>query len=92
MKPFKKILKWLGILLLLLIIFIIAAPFIFKGKIISFVKEEVNKTLNAKVDFGDFDLTLLSSFPNFSLSIDKVSVANIGEFEGEVSAVCEILE
>jgi hypothetical protein len=83
MKALKTILKWLGIALLLLILFIVAAPFIFKDKIISIVKEEVNKTLNAKVDFGDFDLTLLSSFPNFSLSIDKVSVANVGEFAGD---------
>jgi uncharacterized protein involved in outer membrane biogenesis len=83
MKPFKKILQWLGILLLLLLVFIIIAPFIFKGKIIAFVKEEVNKQLNAKVDFGDFDLSLLRSFPNFSLRIDKISVANTGEFAGD---------
>ena len=83
MKSLKKILKWLGILLLLLIIFIIVAPFIFKDKIIAMAKEEANKQLNAKVDFGEFDLTLFKSFPNFSLSIDNVSVANIGEFEGD---------
>jgi hypothetical protein len=83
MKILKTILKWLGILLLLLIIFIVAAPFIFKGKIIAFVKEEVNNTLNAKVDFGEFDITLLSSFPNFTLSVDKVSVANVGDFAGD---------
>lgn len=79
----KKLLKWLGVLLLLLIIFIFVAPFLFKDKIIAIAKEEANKQLNAKVDFGEFDLTLLSSFPNFSLSIDNVSVANIGEFEGD---------
>ncbi len=77
MKTLKKILKWLGIVLFLLIIFIIVAPFIFKDKIITFVKEEANKQLNAKVDFGEFDLTLFKSFPNFSLSIDNVSVANL---------------
>ncbi|TAL60388.1 MAG: AsmA family protein [Bacteroidetes bacterium] len=83
MKALKKILKWIVLVFIGIILFIVAAPFIFKGKIIVFVKEEVNKTLNAKVDFGDFDLTLLSSFPNFSLSIDKVSVANVGDFTGD---------
>ena len=39
MKILKKILKWLGILLALLIIFIIVAPFIFKDKIIAMAKE-----------------------------------------------------
>lgn len=79
----KKILKWAGIIFLLLIIFLIAAPFIFKSKIVAKVKEEANKNLNAKVDFGDFDLSLIRSFPNFSLSMDNVSVANIGEFAGD---------
>src|ERR1035437_8561915 len=83
MKSLPKILKWLGIVLLLLIIFSVAAPFIFKDKIITIVKEEVNKQLNAKVDFGQFDLTLLSSFPAFTLSVDKVSVANVGDFKGD---------
>lgn len=83
MKILKKILKWLVILLLLLIIFIFAAPFIFKDKIIAIAKEEANKQLNAKVEFGEFDLTLFSSFPNFSLSINKMSIANTGDFEGD---------
>ena len=83
MKIIKKILKWTGITLLLLIIFIIAAPFIFKSQIIQFVKDEANKQLNAKVDFGEFDLTLFSSFPDFTLSINNVSIANVGDFAGD---------
>ncbi|MFH1005792.1 MAG: AsmA family protein, partial [Bacteroidota bacterium] len=83
MKTIKKIFKWLSILLLLLIVLIIVAPFIFKDKIISIVKEEVNKQLNAKVEFGEFDLTLFSSFPAFTFSIEKVSVANVGDFQGD---------
>ena len=79
----KKILKWTGIVFLVLIILAVAAPFIFKDKIIAKVKEEANNNLNAKVDFGKFDLTLISSFPQFTLSIDNVSVANIGQFEGD---------
>lgn len=80
---FKKILKWTGITFLLLIILIIAAPFLFKKQIIQFVKDTANEQLNAKVDFGEFDLTLISSFPDFTFSIDSVSVANIGDFEGD---------
>ncbi|MBI2270523.1 MAG: AsmA family protein [Bacteroidetes bacterium] len=79
----KKVLKWTGIVLLILIVLIISAPFIFKDKIIAKVKEEANKSLNAKVDFGKFDLTLISSFPKFTLSINDVSIANVGLFEGD---------
>lgn len=79
----KKFLKWTGITLLVLIVLIIVAPFLFKGKIVAKIKEEANNNLNAKVDFGDFDLTLIKSFPRFTLRIDNVSVANINEFEGD---------
>ncbi len=83
MKIIKKTLKWTAITLLVLIIFIIAAPFLFKGKIVQFVKDQANANLNATVNFGEFDLTLISSFPNFTLSVDNVSVANKGDFLGD---------
>jgi vacuolar-type H+-ATPase subunit H len=80
---FKRILKWFGIVLFLVIILLISAPFLFKKQIIQFVKDTANEQLNAKVNFGAFDLTLISSFPDFTLSIDSVSIANTGEFEGD---------
>ncbi len=83
---FKRILKWSGITFLLLLLLIIIAPFIFKDKIVQIVKEEANKNLNAKVDFGDFDLTLFSSFPDFRFKIKNVSVANIEPFKGDTLA------
>lgn len=79
----RRILKWTGITFLLLIILVIAAPFLFKKQIVQFVKDTANEQLNAKVNFGEFDLTLISSFPDFTLSVDSVSVANIGDFEGD---------
>jgi vacuolar-type H+-ATPase subunit H len=78
----KKILKWVGITFLLLLIALVSLPFIFKGKLIEVVKEEVNNSVNAQVDWGDFDLTIFSSFPNFSFEIDNVKVLGVEEFEG----------
>ena len=83
---FKRILKWSGITFLVLLILIIAAPFIFKDKLVQLVKDEANKSLNAKVDFGEFDLTLFSSFPDFRFKIQKVSVINIEPFKGDTLA------
>ncbi len=83
---FKRILKWSGITFLLLLILVIAAPFIFKDKLVQIVKDEANKSLNAKVDFGDFDLTLFSSFPDFRFKIQNVSVINIEPFAGDTLA------
>ena len=82
----KRILKWSGITVLLLLILIIIAPFIFKDKIVQIVKDEANSSLNAKVDFGDFDLTLFSSFPDFRFKIQNVSVINVEPFKGDTLA------
>lgn len=81
-----RILKWTGITLLVLVLLLIAAPFIFKDKIVAIVKEQANANLNAKVDFGDFDLSLISSFPDFRFNINNVSVVGINNFEGDTLA------
>lgn len=81
-----RILKWTGISVLALIVLLIAAPFIFKGKIIEIVKEQANENLNAKVDFGEFDLSLISSFPDFRFKIENVSVVGVNEFDKDTFA------
>jgi hypothetical protein len=82
----KRILKWSGISLLVIIIALIAIPFLFKDKLIAIAKEEANKSLNAKVDFGDFDLTVFSSFPDLRFKINNVQVIGINEFKDDTLA------
>ena len=63
---------------------LIAAPFLFKDKIVALIKEQANNNVNATVDFNnDIDLSLIKSFPNFSLSIYDLNVVGIDEFEGD---------
>jgi hypothetical protein len=88
----KKALKITGISFLALLLIIIALPFIFKGKIIELVKTETNNMLNAKVDFGDFDMGLLSTFPNFNFSINNVKVDGVDKFEGVTLASLDNLK
>lgn len=79
----KKVFKWLGILLLVLIIAAVALPIVFKDKIVQRVKDETNKNLNAKVDFGDFDISLIRSFPDLSVTMENLSVVGVNEFKGD---------
>ncbi len=76
----KKALKYIGIFFLILIVALIVAPFLFKNKIIELVKSEVNKNVNATVNFGAFDLSLFSSFPDFRFKIQDVSIIGKGDF------------
>lgn len=80
---FKKILIGSGIFFLLCIALLIAAPFLFKGKLIQFVKDQANEQLNARVDFGEFDLSLFRSFPDFRFQVKDVSVVGKDTFEGD---------
>ena len=81
-KPlWKRILKWSGITFLVILIALILIPILFKSQIIQLIKDEANASLNATLDFGDADLTLITTFPNLTLSIDNISVKGKGEFE-----------
>ncbi len=82
----RRIMKWTGITFLVLIIVAIALPFIFKDKLIAMAKEEVNKKLDATVTFGNFDLSLLSTFPDFRLTVDNVKVIGKGAFAKDTLA------
>src|SRR5215213_9463305 len=59
----KKILTYTGISLLVLIILAVLLPVLFKGRIVNLVKNEINKSLLAKVEFSDIDISLLRHFP-----------------------------
>lgn len=79
----KKFLKWFSISIVILLVLLIIAPFLFKGKIISKIKEETNQNLNAKVDFSDVSLSLIRNFPNVSVGLENLSVINLQPFEGD---------
>jgi len=83
-KPlWRRILKWTGITFLVLVLLIIAAPFIFQGKINNMVKIFINENLNAKVDFSDASLSFISSFPQANVFIDDLSITTFAPFEDE---------
>lgn len=86
MKIIKKIVKYLTIFFFLLVVVLIAVPLMFKSQIVEQVKEIANESVNAKIDFGEFDLSLISSFPDFSFDINNVSVINKEPFEGDTLA------
>lgn len=77
----KKGLTIAGIVIGLLIIMMIAIPFVFKGKILQKIKSTANETVNAKVDFTDVDLSLFRSFPQLNVALKNLTVTGINEFD-----------
>ena len=82
----KKVLKWTAIVFGILIIIIVSISFLFKNKIIEFSKAEANKQLNARLNFGEIDVSFISSFPDFKLSISNLCISGINDFEKDTLA------
>lgn len=79
----KKVLKGLGIFLLVTIIALAAAPFLFKDKIKEMIAKTLNENVNANIAFEDVDLSLFKSFPQAHVTIDKLSIINKTPFAGD---------
>ena len=79
----KKILKIVGVLLLLIIAVLIAAPFFLEAKIGEIIKSNVNQNVNATLDFSEANLSLVSSFPNAEVDFKDVVLLNKAPFEGD---------
>lgn len=79
----KKILKGIGIFVLVVLITLIAAPFLFKGKIKQWVLRSINEQVEAAVAFDDVSLSLIRSFPNATVRVEGLSIINNAPFEGD---------
>jgi len=79
----KKILKIVGVFLLLILIVLIAAPFFLEAKIGDIIKNNVNNNVNATLDFSEANLSLVKSFPNAEVNFKDVVLINKAPFEGD---------
>ncbi|MFN4197474.1 MAG: AsmA-like C-terminal region-containing protein, partial [Flavobacterium sp.] len=79
----KKILKGIALFFLVVLIALIAAPFLFKGKIKQWVLRSINEQVEATVAFDDVSLSLIRSFPNATVRVEGLSIINNAPFEGD---------
>ena len=79
----KKILKIVGVVLLMLVILAFAIPYFFKDQIKAKILTSINEKVDAKIAFDDADLSLFRNFPNASVSIEKLSIINKAPFVGD---------
>jgi AsmA-like protein len=86
MKRPTRILAIVGTLILLVLALLVAMPLLFRDRIAQRVKAEVNRSLDAHVEWRDVGLTFFRNFPNLTLRLDDLSVAGKGKFEGDTLA------
>ena len=79
----KKILKIVGIVLVVLTASLFAIPYFFKDQIKAKITEAINEKVDAKVSFSDADLSLFKNFPKATVTLDKLLIINKAPFEGD---------
>ena len=82
----KKVLKIIGLTLIIILCLLIAIPFAFQSQIKDMVKRFINQSLNAKVEFADVSLSFLRSFPQAHVVVDDLIITNFKPFEGDTLA------
>jgi len=88
----KKTLKITGITLITLVTIAFAIPLLFKNQITRLIKTQVNKSLNAKVDFKEVSLSLFRHFPKISISITDFYVVGKNEFASDTLIAVKTLD
>lgn len=78
----KRLLLGIVILLVLVIGALAAIPYFFKDEIVAELEKVANEQVDAVVDFGEVDISLLRDFPDVSLQVQNFSVVGKNEFEG----------
>ena len=86
-----KILKIVGILILLIVAALFAIPYFFKDKIKAKIEQTINENLVAKVSFAKADLSLFKNFPNATIAISDLVIINKAPFEGDTLVALEEL-
>ncbi len=76
----KKIFVILGIVFISFLAILIAIPYFFMDKINEKIKQEINKRLVATVDYKDFNLSLIKTFPNFSFYLNDLTIVGQNQF------------
>lgn len=66
-----------------LLLLLVAIPFMFSGRISERLQAEASDRVNARVAWSSAGLSLLRSFPNLSLRLENLSVTGVGPFEGD---------
>ncbi|WP_410878704.1 AsmA-like C-terminal region-containing protein [Myroides sp. DW712] len=79
----KKVVWWIGGIVLGIFLLLLAAPFLFKGKIQDLVLKTINDNLTATVSFDKVNLSLIKNFPKATVTIDGLTIVNTAPFEGD---------
>lgn len=79
----KKSLRYAFYILLGLIIALALLPILFTDEFESAFKSEINKKINAELDFESSDISLFTAFPRINVSLKELTIVGQGDFKDD---------
>lgn len=79
----KKVFKIIAIIVAVIAVIGVVLPLIFSGTIEKIVKSEIDKSEDLKVEYGNFALSILGSFPDLRINLIDFSIVGETEFCGD---------
>ncbi|HEX3236517.1 MAG TPA: AsmA family protein, partial [Gemmatimonadales bacterium] len=81
-----RILALVGTVIGLVLVLLLVLPLLFRDRIAQRIKTEVNRSLDARVDWRDAGLSFFRDFPNLTLTLDDLTAAGVGRFQRDTLA------
>lgn len=82
----KRIVAGVAAAIALLLVLLAVLPLLFRDRIEQRVKVEVNRNVDARVDWRGAGLSFFRHFPNLSLTLDELTAVGTGRFQGDTLA------
>ena len=82
----RKILIGAGAVIALVLLLLVLVPLLFGDRIATRVKTQLNRSLNARVDWSDAGLGFFHDFPNLTLTLDDFTLVGVDRFAGDTLA------
>lgn len=82
----KRLLLVVAGLILLAVVVLAVAPFLFGGAVETRVQAAIDRRVDARVEYGGIGLSLLRHFPDLAVTVDDLTVTGVGVFEGDTLA------
>src|SRR5512140_1859602 len=81
-----KLMAAVAALIALVVVVLLVAPLLFRDRIAQRAKLEVNRNVNARVDWRDVGLSFFRSFPHLTFTLDDLTAVGTGRFENDTLA------
>ncbi|MDD2798668.1 MAG: AsmA-like C-terminal region-containing protein [Bacteroidales bacterium] len=79
----KKKLIVIGAVIASILAILIVLPFAFEGKIEKLIKQEANKTMKAKLEFSNLNLSFIRNFPKATIGLHNLAIIGVNEFSND---------